>query len=90
MTQDLTANYKQAYDQRLGGGERPALILVDFVQAYFDQRCPLYADVDAALAAALRVREAARCAKIPVIYTHVVYHDNGADGRCFLPESACD
>ncbi len=50
MTQDLSANYKKAFDNRLGFGHRPALILVDFVQAYFDQDCALYAGVEDALA----------------------------------------
>lgn len=84
MTQDLSANYKEAYDNRLGFGERPALILVDFVQAYFDEGCALYAGVDDALASALRVREAARAANTPVIYTNVVYRDDGADGGVFF------
>ena len=84
VTQDLSANYKEAYDNRLGFGERPALILVDFVQAYFDESCTLYAGVGDALASALRVREAARAAGIPVIYTNVVYHEDGADCGIFF------
>ena len=87
MTQDLSANYKQAYDNRLGFGQRPALILVDFVQAYFDQDCALYAGVEDALASALRVREAARAAGIPVIYTNVVYDEDGADGGVFFKKA---
>ncbi len=84
MTQDLSANYKKAYDNRLGFGQRPALILVDFVQAYFDHNCALYAGVEDALASALRVREVARAAEIPVIYTNVTYHEDGADGGVFF------
>ncbi len=84
MTQDLSANYKKAYDNRLGFGLRPALILVDFVQAFFDQNCALYAGVEDALASALRVREVARAAEIPVIYTNVVYREDGADGGVFF------
>lgn len=84
MTQDLSANYKKAYDNRIGFGERPALILVDFVQAYFDENCVLYAGVEDALASALRLRKVARAANIPVIYTNVVYHDDGADGGVFF------
>jgi len=87
VTQDLSANYKQAYDNRLGFGQRPALILVDFVQAYFDQDCALYAGVEDALASALRVREAARAAAIPVIYTNVVYQEDGADGGVFFKKA---
>ena len=84
MSQDLSANYKKAYDNRLGFGQRPALILVDFVQAYFDHDCALYAGVEDALASALRVREVARSAAVPVIYTNVVYHEDGADGGVFF------
>ena len=84
VTQDLSANYAKAYDNRLGFGQRPALILVDFVQAYFDHDCALYAGVEDALASALRVREAARAAGIPVIYTNVVYQEDGADGGVFF------
>ena len=81
---DLDENYKKAYDNRLGYGERPALILVDFVEAYFDESCALYAGVDDALASALRVRAAARAASVPVMYTNVVYQADGADGGVFF------
>lgn len=84
MSSDLTENYKDAFDGSLGFGSKPALILVDFVAAYFEEHSPLYAGVDAALASALRVREAARAAAIPVYYTNVVYHADGADGGVFF------
>ena len=84
MTQELSDNYKKAYDNRLGFGESPALILVDFVQAYFDESCALYAGVEDALESALRVREHARAAGIPVIYTNVVYYEDGVDGGVFF------
>jgi len=84
LTQDLSANYKKAYDNRLGFGKRPALVLVDMVQAYFDETCPLYADVEDALASALRVLDAARAASIPVTFTNVVYRPDGSDGGVFF------
>ena len=37
MNTDLKANYQGVYESRLGFGKRPAMLLVDFVQAYFDQ-----------------------------------------------------
>ena len=83
MSNDLQQNYKGAFDGSLGFGERPALILIDFVEAYFDESSPLYAGVEDALASALRIREAARDAAVPVFYTNVVYHDGGADGGIF-------
>ncbi len=83
MTDDLKENYRRAFDGSLGFGASPALILVDFVQAYFDSASPLYAGVEDALASALRIRAAARLAGIPVFYTNVVYQEGGADGGVF-------
>lgn len=83
MTQDLEKNYLGAFDGSLGFGARPALILVDFVQAYFDRNSPLYAGVEDALSSALRIRAAARKAGVPVFYTNVVYREGGADGGVF-------
>lgn len=83
MTDDLTENYRGAFDGSLGFGKAPALILVDFVAAYFDTESPFYAGVESALASALRLRDAARTAGIPVIYTNVVYQPGGADGGVF-------
>lgn len=80
---DKIDNYKRAYDNKLGFGKRPALILVDFVEAYFDKSCELYADVDDALASALRVRQLASKKNVPVIFTNIVYHRGGADGGVF-------
>jgi maleamate amidohydrolase len=73
-----------AYGNRLGFGKCPALILVDFVQAYFDTNCELYADVGNALDSALRIRAEARNVSVPVIYTRVVYQQEGIDGGLFF------
>jgi maleamate amidohydrolase len=83
MSDELTENYRGAFDGSLGFGKAPALILVDFVEAYFDQDSPFYAGVDDALSSALRIRGAARAAGIPVIYTNVVYQEGGVDGGVF-------
>ncbi|MGC4410937.1 hypothetical protein [Rhizobium sp. ST-5] len=77
---NLAANYTKAYDNRIGFGKKPALVLVDFVQAYFEPQSRLYAGVDEALASALRVRAAARSKGMSVIFTGVVLHPSGLDG----------
>lgn len=84
----LSANYARAYGIRVGFGQRPALILVDFCQGYFDPDCDLYAGVDAVLASALRVRAAARAVGVPVILTNVVYHPTAIDGGRFYEKAA--
>jgi len=87
MTDGLDQNYAKAYDGKAGFGKSPALILIDFVEGYFDESCDLYADVDDALASALRVREAAHKAGIPVILTNVVYHPKAINGGRFFEKA---
>jgi maleamate amidohydrolase len=84
MTDALSQNYAAAFGGKAGFGRRPALLLIDFVAAYFARASPLYAGVEAALTSALRVRAAARAAGVPVILTNVVYHPGGIDGGRFF------
>jgi maleamate amidohydrolase len=86
--QDLLENYKRAYDTRVGFGAKPALILIDFCQGYFDPSCDLYAGVEDAMASALRVRAAARASGAPVILTNVVYHPKAINGGRFFEKAA--
>ena len=88
MTDVLADNYRKAYDGKLGFGARPALILVDFVAAYFDPECALFADVDSELQSALRLLATARTAGVPIVFTNVVYHADGADGGVFYRKVA--
>ena len=80
MSTDLKASYQGVYETRIGFGKRPAMLLVDFVQAYFEKSCDLYAGVEDALASAIRVRDAARAAGVPVVYTNVVYQKSQPRG----------
>lgn len=93
MAEDLDLNYARAgYHHSLGFGERAALILVDFVQAYFEPGSPLYAGVEAALASALRVLAAARSAGAMRIMTNVKYRKGAIDGGIFtrkVPALTC-
>jgi maleamate amidohydrolase len=87
MTDDLAENYKRAYSNKVGFGRNPALVLIDFAHAYFDKECDLYAGVEDALASALRVREAAHEAGIPVILTEVRYQPGGINGGRFFEKA---
>ena len=87
MSEDLSANYKGAFGKRIGYGKKPGLIMIDFVEAYFDKSCGLYAGVEETLASALRLQAVARQANVPVIYTNVVYHKNALNGGRFYQKS---
>ena len=80
----LEADYARAgFGGRLPFGRRPALLVIDVVQAYLDPASPLYAGVEEALGSNVRLVEAARAAGAPVVYTAVSYGAGGADGGLF-------
>jgi len=85
MKDDLDADYARAgFGGALPFGQRPALLVVDVVMAYLDPQSPLYAGVEDALAANIRLVEAFRAAELPVIFTNVVYQAGGLDGGMFF------
>ena len=86
MTDDrLSEDYRQAgFSNRLGFGQHPALVVVDFCQAYLDPVSPLYAGVEAARESCIRLLAAARSAQIPVLHTRVEFQPGGADGGIFF------
>ncbi|WP_282602640.1 isochorismatase family protein [Paracoccus sp. PARArs4] len=87
---DRDDNYAGVYDRQVGFGQRPALLMVDFAHAYYDPDCPLFGGEGCrtALAAALRLRQAAKAAGVPVILTRVGYHPTGVDGGRFFEKAA--
>ncbi|MEI5668389.1 isochorismatase family protein [Bosea sp. CCNWLW174] len=86
-TESLAENYRRAYANQVGFGRNPALVLIDFADAYFDRNCDLYAGVEDALASALRVREAAHEAGVLVVLTEVRYQAEGLDGGRFFEKA---
>ncbi len=52
----------KGFGRRVGFGERPALLAVDFITGFTDQRSPLAGDLDTQLAATNRLLEPARAA----------------------------
>ncbi len=85
MTQSVQENYAEAgFGQTLGFGERPALLMVDFVKAYLVEDSPLYAGVETVRDNCASLLTAARSAGIPVLHTNVSYQPGGADGGLFM------
>jgi nicotinamidase-related amidase len=70
--------------RRLAPGTRPALVVVDFVRAYLAPGSPLYAGVEDARAAAVKLLAQARAAGVPVMHTNVAYEPGGGDGGVFF------
>lgn len=95
MADRLDNNYARAnFHAKQSWGNRPALLLIDFANAYFDPSAPLYGGegCQRALDNAVRLAPTARAAGVPVIYTEVKYKPGGSDGGAFyakVPALAC-
>lgn len=82
---DLASNYKGVFDGRIGFGKRPALLIVDFINAYVTEGAPLFApDVVTAVDETIPLLSLAREKQIPVLYTKVLYNKNFRDGGIFI------
>jgi nicotinamidase-related amidase len=83
--ESLTENYAAGgFGLALQPGRRPALLVIDFVQAYLAPGSPLYAGVESARSACQRLLAASRAAGIPVLHTNVRYQPGGRDGGVFF------
>ncbi len=83
----LAADYRQhGLAGRVGFGQSPALLVIDFIKAYTTPGSPLYAapGVPDAVRASQPLLAAARAAAIPIIFTTVVYASDGRDGGIFV------
>lgn len=84
MTRDIDLDYARAgFGVHLPFGRRPALVLVDVAQAYLQPGSALYVGPNGVVECLERVVQAARDAKVPVVFTKVVYQAGGIDGGLF-------
>ncbi|MCC5870394.1 MAG: isochorismatase family protein [Gammaproteobacteria bacterium] len=85
MTKTLEADYAAAgFGGNLPLGTRPALVVIDFVQAYLVPESPLYAGVETAREHCVQLLAGARKAGVPVLHTNVVFTPGGVDGGVFF------
>lgn len=73
-----------AFGGRLGWGQRPALLLVDLMRAYFTRGSPLDLGSEAVVENAAKLAAAARDHGIPVVHTAVHYRVGAPDGGLFV------
>lgn len=73
-----------AFHGRLGWGERPALLLIDLMRAYFTDGSPLQLPSDDCLTVAASLLATARGAGVPVLHTAVRFRAGMADAGLFV------
>ena len=85
MSENREQNYEGVFDTNIGFGTRPAVIVIDFVKAYTTKGAPFFGQgVVDAVDHSVPLLAAARTAKVPIIYTKVLYHPSGMDGGLFV------
>lgn len=70
---------KQQFGTRIALGRRPALLVVDFVNGFLDPDMFGGGNIVAAARATVPVIERFRAAGAPVVYTRIVYAEDGSD-----------
>ena len=80
----VLGNAEAGFGGRLSPGKQPALVMVDFVRAYFEPGAELYMGLDSCLHSATRVLGAARRAGILILHTRVSFSADGVDGGHFF------
>ncbi len=67
---------ERGFSRRIGFGRRPALLIVDVIQAFTDPSSPLGSDLNAMVAAIGRLLDVARAKRIPIVFTTVAYDES--------------
>ncbi|MEZ5866206.1 MAG: isochorismatase family protein [Geminicoccaceae bacterium] len=70
---------RQGFGAVVGSGERPALLIIDFVNAFADPEMLGGGNIAAAVAATVPVLRACRERALPVVFTRIVYAEDGSD-----------
>jgi maleamate amidohydrolase len=88
--QEMDSFFKsKGFGLRMGFGEHPAVVVIDFMNGFTDTQYPLASNLDREIEATHEVLSAARKAGIPIFYTVVWYdeEDFGDAGVWILKQS---
>ena len=83
MPADFDIYKAQGFGNRSGFGRAPALLIVDFTNGFNDPAMFGGGNISAAIEKTAGLLARARLAKIPVVFTRVVYADDGSDAGVF-------
>lgn len=84
---ELDIYKKQNFANRVGLGQRPAVITVDFVLSFTDPEHFGGGNITDAVEATVPLLAAARAQSWPIAHTRVVYADDGSDGGSFTKKA---
>ncbi len=80
MTQSDESFFRErGFGQVIGFGQRPAILVIDLLNAFTNPELPLGSNLDAVVEATTTVLAAGRGARVPILYTDVWYEEDMAD-----------
>jgi len=69
---------------RVGFGDNPAVLIIDFIVGFTDPSSPLSAPLDKELESTLQLLAMARNKKVPIAFTTVSYSDHSREADLFI------
>lgn len=89
MSENSYDEIRRFYSQRglagrVGFGERPAVVAVDYILGFTDTTSPLSGDLEGPLGETIRILDVARHHAVPIFFTTVEYDPSLKDAGLFL------
>ena len=81
---DLDVYVKQGFGLRVGFGARPALLIIDFINAFNNPEQLGGGNIQEAIDNTAQLLALARHLDLPIAFTSHVYAEDGSDGNVFL------
>ena len=75
---------RKGFAGRSGYGRSPALLVVDFINAFTDPATPLGGDFAWEITATRQLLKAFRAARLPIVYTTIAYGPDLREGGMFV------
>jgi maleamate amidohydrolase len=80
---ELDVYRQQGFGHRSGFGRSPALLIVDFVNGFNDPALFGGGNIGTAIARTRTLLQCARAQRLPIVFTRVVYAEDGSDAGVF-------
>ena len=75
---------QRGFGNKVGFGQKPALLIIDFIKGFTDTACPLGSDLDAEVATTKQLLDEFRSRKLPVHFTTTAYDSEMISAGVFV------
>lgn len=75
---------QRGFGNKVGFGQKPALLIIDFIKGFTDTACPLGSDLDAEVSATNHLLELFREKKLPIHFTTTAYDEAMVSAGVFV------